>query len=162
MKILIAYTSKHGTTERIAGILNVKINGTAKLVNLSRGKKPDLKAFDIVIVGGSIYMGRINSTLRKYLAENQEILLTKHLGLYLSCLEKDETAQNQFNRAFPELLRNHSFATGLLGGEVLINKMNILERFIVSKTHNIKKSTTRLNNKGIDHFVKKIRELMVQ
>jgi menaquinone-dependent protoporphyrinogen oxidase len=158
MKILIAYSSKHGTTERIAGILNVKLNGAARLFNLSRGKRPDLNNYHIVVIGASIYKGRISKAIHNYLQENEEVLLTKKLGLYLSCLEQGEKAVFQFNASFPEALRKHAFVSGILGGEAILSKMNILERWIIRNSFNIKRSTTRLNNVEINTFVTKILE----
>jgi menaquinone-dependent protoporphyrinogen oxidase len=160
MKTLIAYSSKHGATARIAGILNVKLNGTARLVNLGKEKLPDLNHYDIIIIGGSIYNGKIGRTLQKYLEQHQDVMLKKHLGIYLSCLEKDRVAESQFNQAFPAALREHAFATGILGGEVLFNKINLLERLIIGRSQNIRQSTTRINNKAIDEFVKKIHQVL--
>ena len=37
--------------------------------------------------------------------------------------------------------------------------MNFIERFVIRRTHNIKRSTTRLNNQEIDRFAKKILEI---
>lgn len=158
MKILIAYSSKHGTTERIAGILNVKLNGSAKLCNFSRGQMPDLKNYHIIIIGASIYKGRISKALQQYLHENEKILLTKKLGIYLSCLEQGEKAVSQFNASFSEALRKHAFVSGILGGEAILSKMNIVERWIIRNSLKIKRSTTRLNNEEINNFVSKILE----
>ncbi len=155
-KILIAYSGKYGTTERIAGILNVKLNGRARLTNIKRSGGHNLKAYDIIIIGSSIYRGKISKFLKNWLATNEEILLQKEIGLYLSCLETGDKANEQFLEAYPESLRNHAFVSGILGFEIILRKLNLFDRFFIGQIRNIKKTTTRLNTTEIDYFARQI------
>ena len=59
MKVLIAYRSKYGTTAACARELAERIRGGAELVDLGRRCAPDVAAFDVVLIGGSIYGGKI-------------------------------------------------------------------------------------------------------
>jgi menaquinone-dependent protoporphyrinogen oxidase len=156
MKILIAYYSKHGTAERIAGIINVKLNGLATLANLRKVQTPDFVNFDIIILGGSIYMGIAPVNFRKLLSTNTDILLNKPLALYLSCIQNSEIAKQQFENSFPAELREHAFATGLLGGEIIYDKLNFFEKLIIKRTQNISNTTTRLKSHEIEIFTDKI------
>lgn len=68
-------------------------------------------------------------------------------------MEEDETAQKQFNTAFPEELRAHATAHGLLGGAFDFQKMNFVERKLITKIAGITSSTSRISEKAITRFV---------
>ena len=55
MKILIAYHSKNGTSEKCAQLL-LKQVGAADLADLKK-KTPDFESYDLIVIGGSIRMG---------------------------------------------------------------------------------------------------------
>jgi len=59
MNILIAYATKYGCTEKCAAVLSEKLTGKVDLCNLKGGRASDLTQYEKVIIGGSIYMGKI-------------------------------------------------------------------------------------------------------
>ena len=64
MKNLIVYATKHGTVKKCAEMLKVKLNGETVLANVNE-EVPDLDNFDNVILGGSIYIGKIQKRVIK-------------------------------------------------------------------------------------------------
>jgi menaquinone-dependent protoporphyrinogen oxidase len=156
VKTAIVYMTKHGCTEKAARILNEKLAGEVKAFDLKSDGEPDLSAYDTVIIGGSIHAGKIQGRLKNFMEMRREELLTKRLGLYLCCMFEGETAQKQFEEAYPPELRDHASAAGLFGGEFDFSKMNFFERKIVKKVANIDESVSRINSGAIEEFADEI------
>ena len=57
MNVLIAYRSKYGATETCAHALAERIKAETALADLRIRHAPDVHAFDVVLIGGSIYGG---------------------------------------------------------------------------------------------------------
>lgn len=157
MKTLIAYCSRHGSTEKIAHLLFMEIeHGPVRLLDLSLEPMPkSLKEFDQVIIGGSIHYGQIQKSVKDFYNEFMDELLQKRLGLYM-CYMLDEKAEEEFNQAYPEALRNHAIALGFFGGELLIDKMNFLEKFVVRRLMHETESVFHLDEQEVDSFITKM------
>ncbi len=130
MKTLIIYATEHGSTKKCAEILLEKLTGQVDLYNVKDKKSPELSQYDNVIIGGSIYMGRIQKELSEFTAKNLNVLKNKKVGLYICCMNKNE-AENQLNSAFPEELLKCSIVQKSFGGEFNFKKMNFFERFVI-------------------------------
>lgn len=156
MKNLIVYMSTHGTTEKVAvEICNRIGKKDTLLVNLDKEKVPNLSDFDLIIIGGSIHAGNIQSKIKKFYSENMNELINKKVALFICYMEKNK-GQEEFDLAFPEQLRNHSIANGLLGGEFLFDKMNFIERFAVKKIAKVRESKYEINYEAIEEFSAKL------
>jgi len=155
MKTLIVYRTHHGTTEYLAEVLKQKLDGEVDTVNLKKNSSPQLEEYSSVIIGGSIHAGSVQKSIKKFCSQNSEILKSKKLGLYLCCMEEGETATKQFIEAFPEDLREKSVANGLLGGQLLIEKMNFFEKGIIKKIANIENSVSKIDEPAMEKFVLK-------
>ena len=59
MKNLIIFTTKHGCVEKCSTLLQQKLHGETTMVNLKKDVIPDLEGFQNIILGGSIYVGKI-------------------------------------------------------------------------------------------------------
>jgi len=109
-------------------------------------------AFDVVLVGGSIHAGKIQTSIRKFCEKYEPVLLKKHLGLFICCMDNNK-AMHQFDNAFPLELRTKALAKGLLGGEFTFEKMNWIEKRIIHKISGISKSVSRLNKTALELFI---------
>lgn len=154
MKAAIIYTTKHGTTLKVASMINEMASGKADLIDLKKTTTVNFDLYDKIIIGGSIHAGKIQRRVVKFCEKNMKELSDKPLGLYLSCMD-EEKAQEQFNNAYPETLRNHALSSKLTGGEVLFERMNFLEKYIMKK---IGKRTESISNIKED----KVRELALE
>ena len=90
MKTAIIYTSKHGTTARVAQMISEGLGkNETELFDLKKNKKIDPSPFEKIIVGGSIHAGAIPKKLHSFLNKNQDILLKKSLEIgRASCRER--------------------------------------------------------------------------
>ena len=126
MKTLIVYASTHGCTKTCAEKIEAGLTGEKVVVNIKKEKAPDLKAFDQVIIGGSIHAGMVQKKIKSFCVSRSEVLLNKKIGLFLCCMDK-EKAQQQFDDAFPEKLRSHASVCGLFGGAFDFDKMKFVK-----------------------------------
>ena len=159
MKAIIVFESTHGCTEKCAGMLKEKLQFDADIIRLKEHPSPDLDLYEIVIIGGSIHAGEMNTRVKKFCEKNLQILLSKKLGLYICCMHGGELALNQFEKGFPEKLRNRAEAIGLFGGEFNFSKMNFFEKAIVKKVAKVDKSVSKINMDEVILFAEKINKI---
>lgn len=157
MNTLIVYMTHHGTTRKVVERLTEGLGSAhTTVINLEKNHTPDLTDFQRVIIGGSIHMGRIQTGVKRFCEVNMDHLLTKQLGLFL-CFMNRELGQEEFNTAYPEELRNHAKAHGLFGGELLFEKMNFIEKFIVKMVSKENSSRSELDYAAMDKFIQELK-----
>lgn len=132
MRTLIIYATQYGSAEICANQLASQIGGDVFTHNLDQTPHPDPAAFNQVILGGSIYIGRIQPAIIQYIAAHQTALLQKKLGLYICCLYSGEKAEAEMKAAFPPEILAHASARGIFGGALFYKKMKWLEKKMVS------------------------------
>lgn len=153
MKTLIVYASSHGTTEKVANLIEEKLNSTAvQIINLKSKQKIDLLSYETVIIGSSIHAGSIQSDMKNFIKNNAGTLMEKRIALFLCCMNEKEE-QTEFNNNYPELLRNHSTYNAIVGGEYIFEKMNFIERFLVRKIAGVSTSVSKLRYTEIDNLL---------
>jgi menaquinone-dependent protoporphyrinogen oxidase len=153
MKTAVIYTSHHGTTRKVAGMLSNLSQTEVTLFDLKEAKRIAFDTFDQVIIGGSIHAGQIQKRVKKFCEENTDTLLSKPLGLFLCCMEENEKATLQFEQAFPESLRNHAKSCKLTGGEILFERMNFLEKFMMKKIAKTTASVYKIREDRVKELV---------
>ncbi|MCX8130880.1 MAG: flavodoxin domain-containing protein [Clostridia bacterium] len=170
MDTLIIYATKHGTAEKCAALLSKKLEGKVDIHDIKAGSVLDLTKYGRVVIGGSIYMGRIQKEISTFCTQNINELRDKKLGLYICCMFKNN-ADAQLNSAFPKELLDIASAKECFGGEMRFSNMNFAERIItkmVSKTIakddasltgiDTKKDVSMLDESSINKFAKLMSE----
>jgi len=152
MKTLIAYSTTHGCTHKIAKQMSNYLDGDVKLVNLKKEPAPDLTSFDRVIIGGSIHAGQIQKRVKGFCNQHPGELLEKELGLFITCMETGEIAQKQLMDAYPEELLNNAKITAYFAGEFDFKRMNFLEKMVVKKVAHVKESTSHVDLELVKNF----------
>jgi menaquinone-dependent protoporphyrinogen oxidase len=130
MNALVVYASKHGSAEDCAKAVGGKLTGRVELINLKEKVIQDISVYDEVIIGGSIYAGRIQKEVTEFCSKNLQELRSKNLGLFICCMNR-ENAKMQLESSFPKELIDVAKAKEGFGGEFRFKKMNFFERFIV-------------------------------
>ncbi|MGI6711498.1 MAG: flavodoxin domain-containing protein [Bacillota bacterium] len=64
-------------------MLREKLNGNVDLYNLKEKKQPILANYDQIIIGGSIYIGKIQKEVSRFCTDHMAQLKGKRLGLYV-------------------------------------------------------------------------------
>lgn len=157
-KILIAYASKYGCTEECAICLADQLNDEAELLNLKERKPIDLNAYDKIIIGGSIYAGRIQKEVRTFCTQNEDVLKNKKLGLFICGTGEGEMAVKELDSAFPQELVHAAVARECFGGKIILNKLGFLERKIVKAVAKVEADMINLSDERIAHFAQTVNE----
>ena len=152
MATLIVYISKYGSTEKCAQLLADKLVGDVELCNLRRTKQVDLALYDKVIVGGSIYMGRIQKAVKAFCEHHGKELIQKKLGLFICCMRDGDVAETELMTSFEPELLEHAITSDYFGGEFQMSKMNFIDRFIVKKVSKVESDTSSLRLDQIHQF----------
>lgn len=156
MKTMIVYSSKYNFTKERVYEIAAALESDIKLVNINEEKSPQLETFDAVILGGSIFMGQINKTLKAFCVENESTLSSKKLGLFLSC-GLPENIDTHFNNAFPKSLLNNASVKVNLGGELRLNQMSfgdkMITKLMIKATEKEGGKLPTANRKAIEELV---------
>lgn len=129
-RILIVYASKYGCTEKAALLLQARLNA-AEVVNLSSGQLPDLTGYGTVILGGSIYYGRIRKEMAAFTAQHKQELLRKRLGLFICAGMTGEKGEQELKQAYPEIIYNKALAREIMGDEIYPDRISALDKWIL-------------------------------
>lgn len=154
MKSVIIYATKYGCTEKAANILKQKMSGDVILVNIMQEKISSLEGYDIVILGGSIYIGKIQKKLTEYITNNLTEILKKKVGLFICAGQKEDIRLKELETAFPTELYNQAVVKDIFGYEFDFEKLNFLDRLIVRKVSGITESKFELSSEAIERFAK--------
>jgi len=151
MNTVILYATKHGTAEEIAKRLGAELG--ASLINLKTTPSPDISAYDTVVVGGSLYAGRLVSEAKKYLAAHQQELARKNLGVFLTGLADSDS---YFKSNVPAKLFETA-KTVFLSGVYDPAKCNALERFIMRIITRSKVRVDLISDEKIRQFAEEMK-----
>lgn len=157
-KVLIAYASKHGCAEECAKTLAGKMNEGADLWNLKGKNQIDLKTYDKIILGGSIYAGHIQKEVKDFYSKNGNMLEGKKLGLFICGTSEGEAAIKQVEASFPQELLNSALVKESFGGKIILSKMNFLERKIIKMVAKIESDMTNVSESRINQFAQIMNE----
>lgn len=152
MKTIILFMSAHGCTIKIAHQIAGELDGEVHLQNLKDHRPVDLNEYDRVVIGGSIHAGRIQRRVTQFCEQNLDELLRKEIGLFICCMYEGEKATEQLRDAFPETLRAHAKAAAIAGGELILDKMNLFERFVVKQVANVTADVRKIDKQALRTF----------
>lgn len=159
MKILIVYGTKHGFTKKCAKGLSEKLKGQCELYNLKDKSNIDLKQYDKVIIGGSIYMGQIRKEVTEFCTKNLVELKQKKIGLFICCMEEGEKAETLLNKAFSEELLKIAVCKEVFGGGFIFKNANFLERLVMKKVAKVTEDIEAPLQDNINKFVQSINSI---
>lgn len=157
LRYLIAYATKYGTTAKAAAIIKDNL-GEAVICNLKKERCPDLENFDWIVIGGSIYAGRVQKEVKKFCQKNLDLLRQKKVGLFICCMYDGQKAEEQFREAFPQELRQSARARAIFGGELSFEKMNFLEKLVIKKFIGVKESVSRFRPEEMVEFARNLKD----
>jgi menaquinone-dependent protoporphyrinogen oxidase len=159
LRTLIAYRTKYGTAAACARILLEKIGGDTVLADLADARDVNVREYDVVLVGGSIYGGKVQRTVVSFCERNRAALLQRNVGVFLCCLYQGEDALMQLQSAFPDWLLAHAFARALPGGEIHYNRLTLLDRLLVRGLKRPPGDLSRLKPTALDELASAARAL---
>ena len=131
MKTLVIYSSKYGCAADCAEYLKTKLSGDITLIDAGKTtEKVELAQFGTIIIGGSVYVGKVSKKLRKFCEDNVDILTKKKVGIFLCCALSEQA--NEFLTAnFPPDLLKNTVTTKVFGSEARLERMTFLDKMII-------------------------------
>ena len=152
MKTLIVYASKYGCVADCATALKSKLSSEVELVDIKQlDKNIELEKFETVIIGGSIYVGKIAKGLRLFCEDNLELLCQKEIGLFLCC-GLLEQANEFFKNNFPSKLLEHAKVKQSFGSEARLEKMKLLDKTMLKAVTKGDFTPFKVSNENIEKF----------
>lgn len=149
MTTLIAYGTKYGCAEKCARELAKEIQGRVDTVNLKENTVIDLTQYDHVIIGGSVYIGRIQKEVTNFINSNLNELLSKEIGLFICGMQEGEALDKEMADSFPSDLLIKAKSIKHFGGEFIFKKMNFMEKTIVKKISKITSDKSDIKHENI-------------
>ena len=131
MKTLIAYRSKYGAAASCARALAQRLTMETVVADLAQRPWPDPSQFDAVLIGGSIYTGRIQREVGRFCESNRRALSGRPVGLYICCMYQGDQAQAQLQGAYPQWLSSRAFVARSVGGELHRGELSLFDRFLL-------------------------------
>ncbi|HBY20931.1 MAG: hypothetical protein A2Y24_08720 [Clostridiales bacterium GWE2_32_10] len=125
MKTAIIYASKHGSVERCVILLKERLLGEVDLLNIHEHSNPDIQDYSDIIIGGSIYMGKIQKEIIEFCNKNLDILTNTNVGLFISSALMDA---DEFKKNFPAKLLETCRVQENFGYELYIHDFSFIEK----------------------------------
>jgi menaquinone-dependent protoporphyrinogen oxidase len=154
MKTLILYGTTYGCTEKCAFKLAKYMTDDVSVLNLEDNKEIDITDYEIVIIGGSIRLGRMNRSVSNFCRKYLNVLLQKDIGLFICCMNEIEQAKEYLEAGFPRELQNRANAKGYFGGELNLEEMTPFERSLLKNVINIDESISLIKEGSIKNFAR--------
>ena len=122
-RTLVAYASKHGSTEEVARAIGECLREAGHDVDIRAASAvTEVDSYDAYVIGGSLYMGRWHADARRLLRRHRAALEGRPLAVFaLGPLTTEERhaadSRDQLNNALARLDVHPSF-TAVFGGVV--------------------------------------------
>jgi menaquinone-dependent protoporphyrinogen oxidase len=129
IRTLVAYASKHGSTEEVARAIGSFLRDAGHEVDIrDAAAVADVEPYDCVVLGGALYMGRWHTDARNFLRRHRVALEERALAVFALGplkLEDDQVAgsRKQLGKTFTHLGAHPRFVT-VFGGVVDPEKLH--------------------------------------
>lgn len=139
-QVLVAYATKHGATAEIAEKIGQALQQAGLRVDVLPAEQvSDLSAYQAVVLGSAVYLGRWRKEAARFLEANEQTLAGKPVWLFSSgpTGEGDPVAIMEGWR-FPEKLqpiadRIHPRDIAVFHGALDTNELSIIEKWMIKK-----------------------------
>ncbi len=129
MKGIIVYKGRYGATQQYAQWLGEELN--FPFMAAEDATKETLKDYDLVVIGTSVYIGKLQ--ISHWLKENRAALIHKKLYLFQVAgtpPEQKEKLDPYIRNGVPEEIRNQC-EIHFLPGRLNIQKLSWMDRFML-------------------------------
>jgi len=149
MKTAVIYASKYGTTESCAKQVADALK--ADLISLERKSKINLSTYDRIILGSSVYIGKLRKPMRQFIENNKSALSKQTHGIFVCCSDTTE-----FKGLYPDSLEQSVKNTGKFGYEIKYEQMKFIDRIIMKKVSEQETSASYIDQEAIQAFINKM------
>lgn len=128
MNTAIIYSTKHGFTKECVEYFRTKLKGNIDIIDIKKAKNIELKKYDKLVIGGSIYIGNVSKQLKKFLYENKDRIIEKDYILFVCSGTKDE---RYFFENFPEEIVKGAKKTFNFGSGLKKETLSLIEKWVL-------------------------------
>lgn len=144
MRSIVLYSSKYGTTQSVAKKIAEELN--CEYISLDQKNHVDLSQYDQIILGTSVYMGRMRKPIFNILNNEQDLLNQKRTTLYFCCNQETD-----YKALVPNTLKNLDIVH--VGFELRTDQMRFLDKFITKKVAKQSEPVYKLNQEAINQLI---------
>lgn len=130
MKVLLAYTSKTGTTEECITRLEKELRGMEIEKVQLNSAHPSPADYDILIIGAPVRFGKLPKAVRSYLKAYETEIIQKPHALFLCCGLAHEY-EYYIETLFSDKLRSTAFSILNFGGTLDYKNQNFFEKLLI-------------------------------
>lgn len=159
MKTLIVYGSTYGYASDCVQRLKAMLKGEVAVADAEKGGVPEIGGFDAVIIGGSVYMGKIQKSVKQFCEQNAAALAAKKLGLFLCCGLPEEFEQSLKN-SFPAALLESAAVKACFGGELRMDRMKFVHKAITNMMVKANEKSGKQGAAPLPENIEKLAEAM--
>lgn len=159
MNTLIAYGTKYGCAKNCATELSKELNDNVDIVNLKENNKIDLEKYGRVIIGGSVYIGKIQKEVTEFINLNLNDLTKKEIGLFICGMQEGDVIEKEIVDNFPQELLSKAKSVKHFGGEFVFKKMNFMEKTIVKKIVKVSSDMSDIHRDNIKSMAVELNSL---
>ena len=131
-------------TQSRSNIQKLPTKEKPEVINLKKAKVPKIDGYDFILIGGSIHMGKVQKSIKKFINNNKSILKKKRMGLFISC-GYHENSDDYFNVILGESLYKHATVKADIGYAYYLEKMNTVYRKMIIEFAKIDESVESFN-----------------
>jgi menaquinone-dependent protoporphyrinogen oxidase len=140
-RVLVAYTTRAGTTAEVATTIAEALRQTGLTVEVRQAKEvTDMCPYQAVVAGSAIYMGQWMPDAVKFVRRHRQVLSQMPVAYYAVCLTlKDDTEENRCTVAAyldplqAEVPEVKPVDVGLFAGRMDYSRLSFFYRIIVKK-----------------------------
>lgn len=136
-----------------------KLGEDCDLINLSENRTPSLSAYETIILGSSVYAGKMRSDALAFVSSQERSLRDKSFGVFLCCKDQGEEALRYIKDNLPQWAWNQAFLKIALGHEVHLEKMNIFEKSLFKFIFKVKESYSKMDDASFNQGIEAIKKL---
>ena len=134
MRTLILYGSKTGTTELCANKIKEMLpDHDVDVSDVKKSKNINISQYEAVVIGTPLYMGQITGPVKKYLDNHKSELMNKKLHFFICGLAVGQEGVDLFQKQIEAPLFAHANQIKQLGGDIHIDRLNPLYKWMMKK-----------------------------
>jgi menaquinone-dependent protoporphyrinogen oxidase len=153
-KTAIIFTSKYGSTKRVAEEIAENCNNAFAFSTLSDIQ--NIESYDKIVLGIPVYAGSTNRDMRNFLKKNWEIIKPRLSGVFVLCWDEDNFLEF-INKILPEK-PDDKVILECLGGEIDPELLSEFEKKVILELTGISIKTSNIRNDKVVEFAKRIRD----
>lgn len=156
MKTIIIYASKYGCTADCARYLKTRLPGEVTVVDIQTARQPvDVSAYNEIIIGGSVYVGKITKKLQSFCESNLAAFKQKNVGIFL-CAALSENFNEYLKANFPAQLLKTAKTVKLFGSEARLEKMKFMNKMMTRALTKGDYSRFKISHESMEEFVREM------